>query len=180
MGTTSLQNAHRDPKLIYKNVIYLEGSALFPTTPCAWATSNLNHKTLMKKHVGTPTRENFHSSAGCDLGGCKCESHHLSAWFPAIPCAQATYRIWSIILIKEHVGAPIWEGLNSTRVGCDLGGSKCESLHLSAWFCMVLHGSLPSGNIPNLTYKTRIKEHVGTQIWENLNSTKSRLWFRSF
>ena len=47
-------------------------------------------------------------------------------------------------LSEKHVGAPIWEDLNSTSVGCDLGGSKCESPHLSAWFCMVLHGSLPS------------------------------------
>ena len=98
----------------------------------------------MKKHVGTPTWEDFNSSVGCDWGGSKCESPHLSAWFPAIPCTQATYLIWSIILTKKHVGAPIWEDLNSSRVGCDLGGSKCESPRLSAWFCMVLHGSLQS------------------------------------
>ena len=47
----------------------------------------------MKKHVGTPTWEDFNSSVGCDLGGSKCESPHLSAWFPAIPCTQATYLI---------------------------------------------------------------------------------------
>ena len=47
-------------------------------------------------------------------------------------------------LSDKHVGTSTWKDFHSTSVGCDLGGSKCESPHLSAWFCMVLHGSLPS------------------------------------
>ena len=69
--------------------IYLPGSL---PSRAAYATSNLIHKTLMKKHIGTPTWEDS-ISVGCDLRGSKCESPHLSAWFPAIPCAQATYLI---------------------------------------------------------------------------------------
>ena len=142
--------------------IYLPGSL-----PSRAHTQHLiwSIKTLMKKHIGTPTWEDS-ISVGCDLRGSKCESPGLSAWFPAIPCTQATYLIWSIILTKKHVGSPIWEDLNSTRVGCDLGGgSKCESPHLSAWFCVVPCHPVHIGNIPNLIYSTLIKEHVGTQTW---------------
>ena len=56
------------PNLIYKHLIDLHYSALFPSTPCTWATSNLIYKTLMEKHLGTPTSEDFNS---CDLGGSK-------------------------------------------------------------------------------------------------------------
>ena len=128
---------------------------------------NLIYQTLIKKHVGTPIWEDS-ITVSCDSGGSKCESPHLSAWFPAIPCTPATYLIWSIILTKKHVGAPIWEDLNSTRVDCDLGGSKCESPHLSAWFCMVLHGSLSS------------RAHRQHLIWSIKPLSKCRLWFKSF
>ena len=47
---------------------------------------NLVYQTLIKKHVGTPTWEDVNSSVGCDLGGSKCESPHLSAWFCMVPC----------------------------------------------------------------------------------------------
>ena len=128
---------------------------------------NLVYQTLIKKHVGTPIWEDS-ITVSCDSGGSKCESPHLSALFPAIPCTQATYLIWSIFLTKKHVGAPIWEDLNSTRVGCDFGGSKCESPHLSAWFCMVLHGSLSS------------RAHRQHLIWSTKPLSRCRLWFKSF
>ena len=53
---------------------------------------NLVYQTLIKKHVGTPIWEDS-ISVSCDSGGSKCESPHLSAWFPAIPCKPATYLI---------------------------------------------------------------------------------------
>ena len=141
---------------------------------------NLVYQTLIKKHVGTPIWEDS-ISVSCDSGGSKCESPHLSAWFPAIPCTQATYLIWSLILTKKHVGAPIWEDLNSTRVGCDLGGSKCESPHLSARFCMVLHGSLPSRARRQHTLSDLSNPYQETFWHSNLGRFyQCRLLFRSF
>ena len=122
----------------------------------------------MKKHVGTPTWEDS-ISEGCDLRGSKCESLHLFSWFPAIPCAQATYLIHNLIyknLIKEHGVTPIWE--DSLSVGCDSGGSKCES---PPPVCLVPCHPVHIGNIPNLIYKTLMKKHVGTTTWEDFNSS---------
>ena len=103
---------------------------------------------------------------GCDLGTSKWESPHLSAWFLCIPCALATSNLIYITLTENHVGAPntIWEDLTSTRIGCDLGGSKCES---PPPICLVPCHPVHIGDIPNLVYQTLIKKHVGTPIWED-------------
>ena len=72
--------------------------------------------------------------------------------------------------IKEHVGTQIWEALILPRVGCDLGASKWESPHLSAWF-LCIPCALAT---PNLVYITLTESHVGAPntIWEDLNSTR--------
>ena len=108
---------------------------------------------------------------GCDLGASKWESPHLSAWFLCIPCTLATSNLIYITLTENHVGAPntIWEDLKFYQKGCDLGGSKCES---PPPICLVPCHPVHIGNIPNLVYQTLIKKHVGTPIWEDLNSTR--------
>ena len=50
-----------------------------------------------------------------------------------------------IALIRKHAGTPIWEDCAS--VACDSEGSKCESPHLSALFCMVPCHPVRIGNI---------------------------------
>ena len=104
----------------------------------------LIYQTLIKKHFGTPILEDS-ISVGCYLGVLKCESPPPICMVPCHPLHIG--NIPSPIqktLSDKHVGTSTWKDFHSTSVGCDLGGSKCESPHLSAWFCMVLHGSLPS------------------------------------
>ena len=79
------------------------------------------------------------TSVDCDLG----VRTHLSAWTCMVPCHPVLIGnipdLICVNLLKKYAGTPIWE--DCTRVyqckGCDLGGSKCESPHLSAWSCMV-------------------------------------------
>ena len=62
--------------------------------------------------------------------------------------------------IKEHVGTQIWAGF--ITIGCDLGGSKCESPHLSARF-----PAIPgTGYIPNLLFENLIYQ----ETWWHSNS----------
>ena len=104
----------------------------------------LIYQTLIKKHFGTPILEDS-ISVGCYLGVFKCESPRPICMVPCHPVHIGnTPRPIHKTLSDKHVATLTWKDFHSTSVGCDLGGSKCESPHLSAWFCMVLHGSLPS------------------------------------
>ena len=67
--------------------------------------------------------------------------------------------------------------LNSTRIGCDLGGSKCES---PPPICLVPCHPVHIGNIPNLIYQTLTTKHVRAPIWEDLSSTRVGCDLRDF